>query len=216
MSQRPDIQTITSAAAFRDWYWLKAELIAHCKLLGIPYNGNKAELTDRIAIAIETGDLRKVPKPKRRKAISKFNWKTEKLTLDTVVTDSYKNNENMRRFMQTHADPKFKFYIDFMRWMKDNGGKTLREAVEAHQTFMLRKQDPNFKSTIPPSNQYNRYLRDFFNANPDLTIGDARKCWLWTRNQAGTNVYVEDLPFRRYLKQIVEHRLELESKSSKQ
>lgn len=186
---RPPIQHISTASEFRNWYWLKAELIDYCKVLGIPYSGNKAELTDRIATAIETDDLYQISKPKRQKSISKFNWKTEELTLDTIITDNYSNSQNMRHFMQKYADPKFKFYIDFMTWMKENVGKTLRDAIAAHQTFELRKKDPNFKSTIPPSNQYNRYMRDFFADNPDQTIVNARKCWAWKRSIPGNNLY---------------------------
>lgn len=189
MSQRPDIQHIHSAAVFRNWYWLKAELIAYCKKLGIPYSGNKAALIERIATVLETGDVRNAPLSRARQIQSDVNWTTATLSLDTIITDSYKNNRNMRTFMQTHADPKFKFYIDFMQWMKDNIGKTLRDAVEAHHAFMLRRQDPHFKSTIPASNQYNRYLRDFFADNPQRSIAEARACWQWKRSQPAPHQY---------------------------
>jgi len=61
--------------------------------------------------------------------------------------------------------------------------------VEMWQALETKKKDKNFKSTIPASNQYNQYMRDFFADNPDKTIKDARKFWLLKRALPGSNKY---------------------------
>ena len=53
---RPPISAITDPAIFTDWYWLKAELTEHCRAIGLSTQGSKAELTDRIAHFLATGE----------------------------------------------------------------------------------------------------------------------------------------------------------------
>lgn len=187
--KRPDLLTIKTAEELRQWYWLKAELVAYCKALKISYVGNKAEITDRIAKVLTTGVVETTTANKKRKASSNFNWAKETLTLETIITDSYKNGTNTRTFFQQQLGEKFKFNIAFMAWMKANSGKTLKDAVEIWQELEAQKKNKNFKSTIPSSNQYNQYMRDFFADNPDKTINDARKFWLLKRSLPGSNKY---------------------------
>ena len=187
--KRPNLFDIKTAAEFRQWYWLKQELVAYCKSVKISYTGSKAAITDRIAQVLETGMVKKEKATKKPKSTSKFNWAKETLTLETTITDSYKNGTNTRTFFQSQLGEKFKFNIDFMAWMKANCGKTLKDAVEMWQQLEERKKDKTFKSNIPSSNQYNQYMRDFFTDNPDKTIKDARKCWLLKRSLPGSNKY---------------------------
>lgn len=187
--KRPDLIDIKTAEELRQWYWLKQELVDYCKLIKVSYTGSKTEITDRLAQMLETGIV-EGSKPKRKpKPTSKFNWKKEILTPETIITDSYTNGPNTRNFFKEQIGPRFKFNIDFMAWMKANCGKTLNDAVEKWKALEERKKDKNFKSTIPSSNQYNQYMRDFFSDNPDKTIKDARKYWLLKRSLPGHNKY---------------------------
>ncbi len=187
--KRPDLIDIKTAEELQKWYWLKQELVDYCKLMKIHYSGSKAEIMDRIAETLETGVIKAEKRIKKQKFSSRFNWAKEVLTPDTMITDSYKNGQNTRRFFQEQIGPSFKFNIDFMAWIKANVGKTLRDAVEQWQLLEDRKKDKNFKSTIPSSNQYNQYMRDFFADNPDKTIKDARKYWSLKRSLPGHNKY---------------------------
>ena len=184
--QRPALEKIISATAFRQWYWLKAELIHYCQQKRIPSGGSKQELEERIAHYITTGNVLPIS---RHLPTSTFNWAREHLTLDTVITDSYTSGPNVRRFMKGHVGERFRFTIDFMKWMNENAGQTLGEAVKAWQRLEEKKQEPNFRTTIPHQNQYNRYLRDFFTDNPDQNIATARRCWKLKRSLPGTNHY---------------------------
>ncbi|MEL6972550.1 MAG: DUF6434 domain-containing protein [Bacteroidota bacterium] len=172
--QRPDIYDIKSGKELQRWYWLKAELVAHCQALEIPYTGSKLTITERLAHFLDTG---KIAQPKRWRAQSSFNWARAELQPDTMITDSYRNGPNVRRFFSEHIGPRFRFNIAFMQWMKTNVGKTLADAVDAWEAIEQEQKTAGFKSKIPASNQYNQYLRDFFAANPKRSMKEARKCW---------------------------------------
>jgi Domain of unknown function (DUF6434)/SAP domain-containing new25 len=171
---RPNLLDIQTSEEFQKWYWLKAELVVFCQLTDISYAGSKFEIIDRI---VEMFDVGVNNAKKIQKVTSKFDWHCEDLTLETRITDSYKNSRNVRRFFKKHCGEKFHFNIAFMNWMKNNVGKTLAEAVEEWKRLDEQSQQKGFKSEIPKGNQYNQYLRDFFADNPDKTMIEARHFW---------------------------------------
>lgn len=190
--QRPELSKISSSEEFRQWYWLKAELVEYCREHKIPYSAGKFELIDRIAHFMDTGEI---PQPKRKKTRSKFDWSSETLTPKTIITDNYKNSQNMRGFMQEQIGTHFRFNNDFMNWMRNNVGLTLADAIEAWLAIDARKKDENVQIDIPHHNQLNQYMRDFFDDNPDLSIKEARKCWEYRRSlpsPSGRHRYSKD------------------------
>ena len=189
--ERPKLNNISSAEEFKNWYWLKEELIAYCREVGIKTTGGKFEIAERIVNYLNTGDIQTHQKPDKsvKKPTSKFNWKNEPLTVDTVITDNYKNNSNVRRFFTEQVGAKFSFSIDLMQWMKDNVGKTLGDAVVEWHRLQEIKKNPNYQSVIPAHNQYNQYTRDFLADNPDKSIQDARKYWKLKRSKPGSLKY---------------------------
>ena len=174
--KRPKIERIKSGEELRKWYWLKQELVDYCKLKKISYVGGKFEILDRIADFLnhEADSTRNTG---RKQIKSKLNWSKETLSLDTVITDSYKNSQNVRSFFEKHCGDKFRFNIAFMNWMKSNFGKTLKDAIVEWERIATSSRDKKFKSEIPKHNQYNQYIRDFFADNPDKTIKEARHFW---------------------------------------
>jgi Domain of unknown function (DUF6434)/SAP domain-containing new25 len=177
---RPNIDDISSGESLKKWYWLKAELVTFCKKIGINYSGSKFEILDRIALSLDAEKV--VLEEKKVKPSSKFDWSKETLTLDTLITDSYTNGPNTRTFFKEYCGTKFSFSIPFMTWMKQNVGKTLRDAVKAWDKINAELKDKNTKSVIPEGNQYNQYMRDFFADNPDKTIKEARHFWQLKRD----------------------------------
>lgn len=189
--KRPKLQKISSAEEFKNWYWLKEELISYCREVGIKTTGAKFEIAERIINYLNTGETQTNQKPDKliQKPTSKFDWKNEQLTVDTVITDNYKNNSNVRKFFLQQVGGKFSFSIDLMQWMKDNIGKTLGDAVVEWHRLQELKKNPNYQSVIPAHNQYNQYTRDFLTDNPDKSIEDARKYWKLKRSKPGTLKY---------------------------
>ena len=162
---RPDIVTVTTGAELKRWYWLKSELAAHAKVSGLPTTGGKFDILERIAYFLDTGN-RSHPQDKTAKPKSKFDWHSAELTPDTVITDSYKNSQYVRRFFKSQVDDSFKFNNQFMTWMRDNTGLTLKDAVAAYQAQKEEAAKPGYQSDIAHHNQFNQYTRDFLADNP--------------------------------------------------
>lgn len=173
---RPPIATIKTGAELRRWYWLKAELIEHARELGLKTTSGKFVILDRIAQFLDTGD-KVFPGDKKVAIRSAFDWHKERLTLETVITDSYKNSQNVRRFFASEVGAGFKFNIEFMAWMKANAGKTLQDACAEYKAMREGEKQPGFESKIAAHNQFNQYTRDFLADNPGLGLDEVRRIW---------------------------------------
>lgn len=187
---RPDINEIETGAELKRWYWLKEELVDFCKRTQLSYVGAKFDILERIAKALDKGAISTENTTKEIKPTSKFVWSKSFLTLDTVITDSYTNGPNTRKFFKQQCGDKFHFSIPFMDFMKNNCGKTLQDAVNEWHRLNEQSKDKNFKSEIPASNQYNKYIRDFFADNPTMTLKQARHFWKLKRSlPLGRHIY---------------------------
>ena len=186
-SKRPKIATLATGSEIRRWYWLKTELAAEAKRLGLKSSGAKFEILDRICHFHDTGE-KELPGSKVISIKSTFDWHSAKLTNNTKITDSYKNTQNVRRFFKANLDPKFKFNIQLMEWMKLNVGKTLGDAGRYWQA----QQAAGTKTKVKAHNQFNQYTRDFLEDNPDMGMADVRRFWALKRAQSsstGRHVY---------------------------
>ena len=184
---RPDIATITNAAELRRWYWLKSELAAEARRLGLKVGGAKFTLLDRLCHFHETGEKR-WSGDATPAANSRFDWGSASLASETVITDNYRNTQNVRRYFIEHVDPAFKFNIAFMDWIRENVGKSLGDAGD----FWLQCKSSSVKAAIKPHNQFNQYARDFIADNPDLGMREARHYWALKRalpSETGRHCY---------------------------
>jgi len=182
--KRPQITNVKTGSELKRWYWLKKELVDFCKKTKINYSGSKFTILSRLANAIDhptriAANSTAIKKIKKRKSNV---WSGTILTLDTVITDRYTNGANTRKFFMEKCGNKFHFSIPFMAYMKNNVGKTLRDAVGEWERIQIQLKDKNFESKIPEGNQYNQYIRDFFKDNPGLTLKDARHFWSLKRS----------------------------------
>ena len=92
MSERPNLNKELDAITFRSFYYLKQELADFCKENGLPASGSKAELTDRIAYFLDTGNVLK-PSAERKAAAN-----IGALTEDTVIEPNIVCSEKRRAF----------------------------------------------------------------------------------------------------------------------
>ena len=173
---RPKFEEIASGKEFNTWYWSKDEMLAICKQLGLPTQGRKFDLRDRIMHALDQG-MDTIKPPKSAKGVSKFNWAKATLTLETKITDSVSFGPNFRSFMKEQIGSKFKCHSDFMDWVKGNVGSTLGDAVVTWKALEDRKKDPSFKRIIADNNMYAQYIRDFLEDNPGLSLEDVKHYW---------------------------------------
>ncbi len=187
-STRPPIESITTSADLRQWYWLKAELVSFARQSGVAYDCSKPELLSRLCHWLETGDK---PVVKKIRAQSKFDWGKEPLTVATIITDSYRNTQNMRRFMQMHAAEHFAFSNEFMAWMKSAHGKTLQCAVDFWLELDQKKRRQGYREKPLPQNQYNQFMCDISVAAPGISAGEIRRIWAIKRAGPGPHVYAK-------------------------
>lgn len=180
---KPPIFSIRNSVELRKWYWTKLELQNFAKHIGVSASGAKFDILNRLSESLDGRTHSSFRKVKRK---SKFNWTTEDISDDTVITDSYKNSQKVRKYMISKI-PNFKFNIDFMEWVKANVGKTMSEAVTFYLVMEEKKRLGKYVPEIRFHNQYNKYLRAFFEANPNLTSADARKCWKYKTSKPSQN-----------------------------
>lgn len=191
MDSRPILNNTISLKDFKEFYWLKNELISFCKAEKLKTSGSKTVLASRIEIYIKTGKREDIEVPKRLKACSTFDWKKAILSLDTIITENYSNTENVRKFFIAEIGPHFKFNVKFMNWLKSNSGKTLKDAVEVWCAIKLASKRQTGPKEIAPQFEYNRYLRDFLADNPNLSRKDGIKSWNRKKRLRGSNVYAK-------------------------
>lgn len=191
LKMRPDIGQVSDGAELRLWYWSKEELVAHARTLGLKRTGGKFLILDRIAHFLDTGE-REFPGDTTVKPRSKFDWHSAPLTRETVITDSYKNTQNVRRFFKSELGESFKFNIAFMEWMRTSTGKTLAEACDAYRAIKAEAAEPGHRTKIRDHNQFNQYTRDFLDDNPGLSMSDVRRVWalkIKLPSETGRHVY---------------------------
>lgn len=189
IEKRPELNGTIPLKDFTDFYWLKEELISFCKENGIGYSGGKTDIASRILHFLKTGEKPKREKSRNLKQISKFDWNNEVLKLETTITDNYRNTENTRLFFTIEIGKHFKFNTLFMNWMKENVGKSLKDATVEWNRIAQLKKSGNYKSEIGSQFEYNIYMRDFLRDNPDLSPDDARIYWMKKRETRGIKKY---------------------------
>ncbi|MEM1373258.1 MAG: DUF6434 domain-containing protein [Pseudomonadota bacterium] len=185
MDERPDISECETSAEFRRWYYLKAELVAFARTKGIQTSGGKFEIADRISYFLDHGSP-----PARQRVLrrtSGFDWHSAELGDETIITDSYRNTQNVRRYFKRNIDG-FSFSIPLMQWMKANAGKTLADAVVEARRLNEEKRR-GVKQPDQPHNQYNAYTRAYFAAVPGGTQKELRALWSARRKRPGPYVF---------------------------
>ena len=187
--ERPTLDAAISVKDFTDFYWLKKELTDFCRKSGLSTSGGKIEIAQRIIDFLTTSTSAPVAPPKKVRPQSIFNWNDQSLTSSTLITDNYKSTENVRAFFIREIGSHFSFNVSFMRWLKENSGKTLADAIQEWQRLHELKKDKKYMLPIAPQFEYNRYMRAFLTDNPSLTARDAMKFWKLKSAKRGTNEY---------------------------
>ena len=181
MRERPKLNKELDAVTFRSFYYLKQELADFCKENRLPASGSKAELTDRIAYFLDTGNVLK-PTAERKTAVN-----IGTLTEDTVIEPNIVCSEKHRAFFSEKIGKGFSFNVPFQKWLKANAGKTYGDTIRAYDRILKEKKQT--KTEIGRQFEYNTYIRDFFADNPGKGLHDAIVCWNYKKGLPGTHQY---------------------------
>ena len=181
---RPELNNKLDSKTFKEYYYLKEELVDFCRKNNLQTIGGKIELTDRIAKFLDTGERITSNHNARRTQI------IDEITLDSIIEDNFVCSEKHREFYKKEIGNSFKFNVLFQKWLKNNAGKTYKESIDAYYKILEDKK--NNKTTIDKQFEYNTYIRDFFNDNKDKTLDDAILCWKYKKSLKGSNKYDKD------------------------
>jgi hypothetical protein len=67
-----------------------------------------------------------------------FDWHSDPLSRETPVTETYRNTQNVRRFLKSQCGEHFRFDRPFMQWIKDGAPKTLGDVADEWQRRQSR------------------------------------------------------------------------------
>jgi hypothetical protein len=186
--EKPKLDIHISIQDLRDFYWYKEELLAFCRYENLDKRGGKIDIANRIETYLKTSAKEKYTK-QVSKSTSRFDWNTEKLTRATIISDNYKNTENVRLFFKEQIGATFKFNVKFMNWMKTAQGQHLGSAIAMWKKINEDLRQNNSRKEIAPQFEYNTYMRDFLLDNPKLSRTIAIKCWNIKKLTRGSNKY---------------------------
>jgi len=181
---RPLLTTDLDAKTFREFYYLKEELVSFCKINSLPSSGNKIALTNRIALYLETGKIQTVKSATSRKTVS-----LDTLHETSQIEANFVCSEKHRAFFKEKIGKTFSFNVAFQKWLKSNTGKTYADAIDAYGLILEEKKKG--KTTIDKQFEYNTYIRDFFEHNKGASLDDAITCWKYKKSIQGHNRYEE-------------------------
>lgn len=184
MDKRPPLTKDLDAKTFRNFYYLKEELVAFCKENNLPVSGGKIDITDRIAHYLETGKILKVKSTTRPKTV------ISDITEETLIEPNFVCAEKHRAFFKEKIGPSFSFPVAFQKWLKTHTGKTYKDAIEAYYQILEDKKKGRTK--IDKQFEYNTYIRDFFDDNAGKSLDDAIACWKYKKALPGHNRYEKD------------------------
>ena len=181
MNERPALDRNLDSKTFRDFYYLKEELVNFCRENAIPVSGGKMELADRIAYFLDTGEV--LPVSTSRKEAATISAISE----DTKIEANFVCSEKHRAFFREHIGSGFSFNVGFQKWLKNNTGKTYKEAIAAY--YQILEEKKKGKTNIEKQFEYNTYIRDFFADNQGKSLEEAIKCWKYKKQLQGHNRY---------------------------
>ena len=186
MNKRPNLDNSLDSKTFKEYYYLKEELIAFCRKNNLQTTGGKIELTERIANFLETGE-RTYKRHTTRRSLN-----VNKITLNTIIEENFVCSEKHRAFYKEQIGNNFSFNVAFQKWLKSNSGKTYQDSINAY--YQILEDKKKNKTIIDKQFEYNTYIRDFFNDNKDKNLEQAIKCWKYKKSLQGHNKYErEDL-----------------------
>jgi len=181
MSDRPELSRDISAEVFRNYYYLKEELVKFCRKYDLQTTGSKQELADRIAYYLETG--KKMSASSKRIQAESIGEITENTLIEANIVCSEKH----RAFFKERIGKAFSFNVAFQKWLKSNAGKTYADAIQAYYAILEEKKKS--KTVIDKQFEYNTYIRDFFADNNGMSLENAIKCWKYKKSLKGHNRY---------------------------
>jgi hypothetical protein len=182
-AKRPELTPGLTGREFSRWCWLKAELIACAKTLGIRTTGSKDTLTARITAALDglpfTEPQATVAKPGKQL--------TGHLTSSSVIPAGQRCSRVVRDWFVSQVGTGFRFDAPMREFFaRTTGSQTLQDALDHYRATRTTTPQP-----IDSQFEFNRFTRDWYARNPGGSRQEMLAAW-----QAVKALPIEDPPLR--------------------
>jgi hypothetical protein len=171
---------------FRAYYWMKSELIAFARRLGLSTRGYKPELSKRIERRLRGLEpAERLVRPPNNQRDS-----ARPLRRSTPVVH-YKNDARTRAFVTSQIGPHFHFTYHVNQYRLTHRDLTYGDLVDEWIAEFNRRRRPTYKAPLAAHGEYNRYIRDYF-ADPEnagRTLRDAAASWMKAKPGRGDRRY---------------------------
>ena len=111
IDERPDLDLRLSAEIFRQYYYLKEELVDFCRKNNLQATGSKSELSERIEVFLESGKRIRAER-KTRKTQSAGEIKP-----NNIIEENFVCSEKHRAFFKEQVGKSFSFNVAFQKWL---------------------------------------------------------------------------------------------------
>ena len=165
---RPALDEQLSGLELLRWYWLRSELSAFARSLGVPANGGKQELTARIVAHLDHSAL-PPPAPRRPPEPPAL---PEPLTPTTLLPVGQRCTQQLRRYFTAALGPSFSFDAAMRDFISTGAGQTLGAAA-AH--WDATRSNP--ASEIGSQFELNTFIRDWHHHHPEGSRAQALAAW---------------------------------------
>ena len=130
MEERTSLDIKLDSKTFKEYYYLKEELIDFCRKNNLQTTGGKIELTERIANFLETGERTYKSHNIRKNVI------IDEITIHTIIEENFVCSEKHRAFYKEKIGNNFSFNVAFQKWLKSNSGKTYQDSINAYYQIL--------------------------------------------------------------------------------
>ncbi|WP_374562010.1 DUF6434 domain-containing protein [Ideonella sp.] len=194
---RPPLEPGMAPQALDMYYWYMQELVAYCRERGLPTQGHKHEVIERVRQHLRGGAIA-APRVAGPAKAARAPAGTRTITLETPVGPDYKCDADTRAFFESVIGPHFHFTAHLQRWRRANPQRQLTygdlaaEWIAEHE----RRKDKNYKSTLMHTWEYNRFVRDYMRdkeRNHGKTLKDAAAAWNELRQSCGPRDYASSI-----------------------
>lgn len=166
---RPRLAPGLSEAELLRWYWLKDELQAFARDLGVSPGGSKTLLTERIGARLAGRDL-PPPPPARPRPSARLSGSLDERT---PIPANHPCSEELRAWFADRLGPRFAFDAPMRAFLAASDGTvTLGDAV-AH---WYATRDPG-TSEIEQQFELNRFTRRWWQDHPGGTRAELGAAW---------------------------------------
>lgn len=165
MNERPELTRDLDQATFAEYYWLRDELAAFCRLNDLSTAGGKRELTARVT-ALLTGKSQ--PAVQRRPPSKAM---PVAFTRQTPVGSGWRCSEALRAFICLDLGRPFRFDRFMREQISAGSGALLGEVIDE-----WRKQEGR-KHEIEPQFEYNRFTKEYRLHAPKATHATVVRSW---------------------------------------